>query len=89
MEYTIIEQKKDKIQIEIDANHTVCNLLVDELWQDKATVAAAYSVDHPLVAKPKILLHTDGKAPKALIIDAIKRLTKKNTDLAKLAAKAL
>ncbi len=84
MEMNIIEQKKNRFQASFPgADHTVCNAVVNELWADKSVKAAAYTIDHPLVGKPKLFVETDGKDAISAITDSCKRLKKMNAELLK------
>ena len=89
MEITIIEDKKKRLVFEIRGeDHTLCNALREELWNDKSVSVSAYNINHPLVGVPKFIIETDGKKdPKKALKDAIKRLKGKNSDLAKLVKK--
>lgn len=90
MEFNVIEDKKGRFQAElIGVDGTVCNLIVDELWNDKSVTVAAYNIEHPLVANPKIVIETDGADTKKAFVDAIARLKKTNTALQKAAEKNL
>jgi DNA-directed RNA polymerase subunit L len=85
MEIKVLEDKKKRFVFElIGEDHTVCNALRDELWNDKAIEVSAYNISHPLVGIPKFIVETDGKkAPKKAVNDAITRLKKKNSELLK------
>lgn len=84
MDIVIIEQEKNRLQASFaGADHTVCNVVTNELWADKSVKAAAYMVDHPLVGKPKMVIDTDGKNPIDAIVDACKRVKKMNAELLK------
>jgi len=76
MEIKIIEEKKGKIMFEIDKSHTFCNALKAELWNDSHVKSAGYSVKHPLISKPVIILETDGADTKKTLIAAAQRLKK-------------
>ncbi len=77
MEIMILEEKKDKMVFELKgASHTICNALKDELLTDKHVKAATYAIKHPLVNVPKMVIETDGVAPRKVIADAAKRLKK-------------
>lgn len=78
MEIKIIEEKKNKAIIELsDMGHTFCNVLKKELWNDQSVKTATYSIMHPLVSKPRMIVETDSsKTPKQAMQDAIKRLKK-------------
>lgn len=88
MEINILEDKAKKLVFEIKGeDHTLCNALREELWNDKAITVSAYNIDHPLVGIPKFFVETNGdKEPKKALKDAISRLKKRNTEFAKLAS---
>ena len=79
MELKILEEKKNKLVFELKGeNHTFCNALKQELWNDKHVKAAGYNIAHPLIGIPKFVVETDsGEKPKKALIEATKRL--KNT----------
>ena len=77
MELKIIEENKNKLIIEvIGETHAFCNALKKELWNDKHVKASGYTIEHPLVANPKLIVETDGKDPKKTLIAAAGRLKK-------------
>ena len=78
MELKILEDKKNKLVFESkDLGHTICNVLKKELWNDSHVKVATYSVRHPLVSKPKMIVETDGsETPKAALLAAVQRLKK-------------
>ncbi len=84
MEIKVLEEKKNKLVLEITGEtHTVCNALVKELWNDKHIKAAGYRIDHPLTARPNLLVETDGADPRKAISSAIKKLAKAADDFKK------
>ena len=85
MEVKILEDKKKKLVFELTGEgHTLCNVLRDELWNDKSVTVSAYNISHPLVGIPQFIVETDGKKdPKKALQDAIKRLKKTDADLLK------
>ncbi len=82
MEIKILEELKNKIKLEIEGeNHTLVNALRKELWSDSHVTIAGYSVDHPLVGKPILIVETDGKEdPKKALNSAVERLKKFNSE---------
>jgi DNA-directed RNA polymerase subunit L len=76
MEIKILEDKKNKLIFESqDLGHTFCNVLKKELWKDSHVKVATYSIMHPLVSKPKMIVETDGsETPKNALLSAIQRL---------------
>jgi DNA-directed RNA polymerase subunit L len=90
MELIVIEESKTRLEAELKgADHTVCNVVVEELYNDKDVVNAAYNVEHPLVAQPKIIIETKGKEPKKALVEAIARVKKQTADFSKKIEKAL
>lgn len=91
MELKIIENEKKKIILEIvGEDHTLCNALRKELWNDKSVKIAGYNISHPLTASPRIVVETDGKtSPSKALLDAAARLKKDNANLLKEITKAI
>ena len=85
MEINFLEEAKNKIVFELKGeDHTFCNILREELWNDSSVKVAAYNISHPLIGVPKFFLETDSKKnPKKALKDAISRLKKKNDELLK------
>ncbi len=85
MDINILEDKKSRLVFEIHGeDHTFCNILREELWNDKSVKVAAYNISHPLVGIPKFIVETDSKEdPKKALADAVSRLKKKDADLLK------
>jgi DNA-directed RNA polymerase subunit L len=89
MELNIVEEKKNKLVFEIKGEgHTLSNVLRKELWNDDHVKAAAYTIEHPLIALPRFILETDGADPRKTLQAAAKR-AQKNVDKIKAEAKAL
>ena len=77
MELNFVEEKKNKLVFEITGEgHTLSNVLRKELNNDEHVKTAAYTIDHPLIEKPRFVLETDGADPKKVLIAAAKRVQK-------------
>lgn len=78
MEINIIENKKDKIVVEIKGeDHTFCNILVKTLQQNANIKAAAYKIEHPLRRVPRLLVETNGSiSAKKALLDAASAIGK-------------
>jgi DNA-directed RNA polymerase subunit L len=78
MELEILEDKKNKLVVEIKGeDHTFCNALKAELWNDKHVKIASYNIQHPLISEPRIIVETDGsETPQDALKGAAKRLGK-------------
>ena len=80
MELKILENKQDRLVFELlGGDHTICNALKDELWNDKGVQAAAYTIEHPLKPIPKFVV--EAAEPLKAVAEASKRLQKTNKDL--------
>ena len=80
MEIKIIDDKKNKLIVEAKGiGHTLCNVIKSELWNDKHVKVATYSIRHPQISVPQIVVETDGEvSPRNALINAIQRLHKTN-----------
>ena len=83
MEVNVLEDKKKRLVFELKGeDHTLCNALREELWNDKSITVSAYNISHPLIGIPKFIVETDGdKEPRKAVKDALNRLKKKNADI--------
>jgi DNA-directed RNA polymerase subunit L len=86
MNIEILEEKKNMIRFKIvGEDHTIVNLLKEELWNDKDVKIAAYKINHPLIGTPEMTVEVNqGSDAKKAIEDAVKRLTTKLSDLKEL-----
>lgn len=90
MQVNILEETKTKLVFELPGEDaTLCNALKRELWNDKSVKAAGYSVNHPSIGTPAMVVETSGESPRDAVLEAIKRLKKESDKLRKAAAKAL
>ena len=80
MEIKILDDKKNKLVIEITgADHILCNSLKTELLNDKHVKIATYSIRHPQISVPQMIVETDGEvSPKNALINAVQRMHKTN-----------
>lgn len=91
MKIEIKEDKKNKLVFNIEGvSHGFCNVLKKELWDDSHIKAAAYKVEHSLIGTPTFMVETNGKeTPKAALLKAAEKLSKKGSELKKKLAKEL
>ena len=88
MELKVVEKSKKKIVFDlIGADHTFCGTLKKELWNDKAIKVSAYNVEHPLIGIPRFIVETEDKDPEKTLLDAVKRIEKRNEQFLELAKK--
>jgi DNA-directed RNA polymerase subunit L len=79
MELKVIEKGKKRLVFDlVGADHTFSGALKKELWNDKSIKVSAYNIEHPLIGIPRFIVETDEKDPGKALLDAVKRLEKKN-----------
>ena len=80
MEIKVLDDKKNKLIVEVKGvDHTLCNALKTELYNDKHVKIATYSIRHPQISIPQIIVETDGEvSPKNALISAVDRMHKVN-----------
>lgn len=82
MELNVLESEKGMLKLEIKGeDHTFCNIVRKELWQDKNTDIAGYSIKHSLVSNPVLVVESND--PKKSLIQTVKRLKNQNDDFLK------
>ena len=90
MEIKILEEDKNKVEFElIGEDHTLCNILRDELWKQDNTKISAYNIKHPLISNPVMLVETDKGSPRTLISNAVISLKKQIKELKDIFSKKL
>ena len=91
MEIKILDNKKNRLVFDVNgSDHTLCNALKAELCNDKHVKIATYSIRHPQISLPKIIVETDGEeSPKNALINAVDRLHKTNSRFKKEFAKEI
>jgi DNA-directed RNA polymerase subunit L len=85
MKINVIENEDEKLRIEMD-DLTLVNLLNENIWKQKIKYSA-YSVDHPYLSKPILLVK--GKNPKHSMFEAADRIIEDVEELRKKAEHAL
>ncbi|MDD5178008.1 MAG: DNA-directed RNA polymerase subunit L [Candidatus Nanoarchaeia archaeon] len=73
MELKLLEKQGNRLKFEIRGeNHTFCNLLRKELWNDKEVDLAGYNMPHSL--DDQMIFIVDAKNPEKALKDAVSRL---------------
>ena len=72
MELSVIEETPKRFVFEVKGqDHTLFNLIKSKLWDSKHVKAATYTIAHPLVGVPRMIVETDGDAkPRKVVSDA-------------------
>ncbi len=83
MQMNVLEETKTRLVFELKgADHTLCNVLKAELWNDKDVNVATYAIAHPLIGIPRLIVETKAGNPREAVKAACARLEKKNKDFA-------
>lgn len=85
MEVKIVEQKKQKLVIElVGEDHSLPNALRSELNSIEGVKTASYNIAHPMISSPVLMIETDSKTDaKEALLAAISSLESKNKALLK------
>jgi len=91
MELELVKKENGSLLIKIvGENHTLCNLLREELNKDENVASASYTIEHPLTESPKFYVKTKkGKSPERALTDAADRVAEQLEDLRKQLQKVL
>lgn len=82
MELQVINDDKEVLELEVKGeDHTLCNLLRNELWNSEDLSFASYSLKHPLIGFPVLLVKAKKGKPKKLLLDAVESLKNKTKEL--------
>jgi len=76
MPIKVLEGSESRLKIElIGEDHTLSNLLAKTLLEDPAVKFTTYTIDHPLVSNPVLIVITDGsKSAKQALLDALYKI---------------
>jgi len=85
MEIKVLEEKEDKVKLEV-SDMTFVNVLNEALWQQKIEWAA-WTKDHPYLSQP--LVSVKAKDPKKALITAAELVQSDVESLKKAFAKAV
>lgn len=65
MEYTVLKDEKDELQVELsEADHGFLNMIKEAIWRESGVEIASFRLEHPEVSKPVFILKTKGKEAK-------------------------
>jgi DNA-directed RNA polymerase subunit L len=91
VEIKVLKKASNELKIEIAGEgHTFCNVLQQALLEDDTIEMAGYNIEHPLTSNPTVYVRTkETQKPKAVLIDAAKKIQKQNKGLKKSFERAL
>jgi DNA-directed RNA polymerase subunit L len=81
MEIKVLESEKNKLKFEIvGKSHTLANLITKELWNDDDVVVSGYNVKHPQTSNVVVIIQTNKKDPKKVLLEALNNLKKRSSE---------
>ncbi len=84
MELEIISKSKNRVVFTLEGEgHTFCNILRDEMWEEKDVIASGYSIKHPLVGIPKFVAETKSSDVTSALESTSKSIKKMAEDFKK------
>tara|TARA_Y100000310_G_C20693001_1_gene823607 strand:- start:4528 stop:4806 length:279 start_codon:yes stop_codon:yes gene_type:complete len=91
MELNILLEKKNKLIVQVKGgDNTLCNALREELNNDTHVKNTGYTIRHPLVGIPRLIVETDTSSnPKKALLAAAQRIKKNNDSLKKAVMKSV
>ena len=82
MEVNVLKEDKELIELEITGeDHTLCNIIRDELWNEEDTSFASYNLKHALISEPILTIKTKKGKPRKAVLDAVESLKNKTKEL--------
>jgi DNA-directed RNA polymerase subunit L len=76
MELKFLKEEKDELRIEFsEIEHSLLNMIKENLWSQPETDVAGFFLEHPEVGKPLFTLKTKGKDAKKVWNTAIDDLS--------------
>jgi len=80
MEINFLEKTKYRIMFEIKGvNHTFCNMLKEELWNNSDVKVCSYRTKHPLISVPTFIVETSKNDAIKAVLSSIKKIESENS----------
>jgi len=77
MELVVLENSGNRLKFELKGEeHSFCNFLRKELWNDKSVEIAGYKIEHSLISSPVFTVEVSKRKAKDVLLDAVSRLKK-------------
>ena len=88
MELLVLKEEKNILELEIKGeDHTLANLLRNELWNVDSVELASYNIKHPIVSSPILSLSVTKSKPKKALEDAVHNIKSKTKEFRSLLKK--
>ena len=82
MEINILKEDKNKVELEvINEDHTLCNIIRNELWKQDNVDVSAYNIKHPLISSPVIIVETSKGDPRKTLLKTVEDLKRQVKDI--------
>jgi DNA-directed RNA polymerase subunit L len=84
MDVKVLVKEKNVLELELGGgDQSLAQVLAEKLNQDKDVEFAAYKVEHPIVALPRLIVRTKKGDPGKLVLQKLKELKKEVSDFRK------
>lgn len=84
MDVRILIKEKNVLELELEGgDQSLAQLLAEKLNAEKDVDFAAYKVDHPLIALPRLYVRTKKGDPVKLVLEKLKEIKKDVADFKK------
>lgn len=84
MEVKILVKEKNVLELEFGGgDQSLAQMLAEKLNADSSVEFAAYKVDHPLVALPRLVVRTKKGDPSKLVLEKLKEIKSEVADFRK------
>ncbi|MBI5227776.1 hypothetical protein HY988_04275 [Candidatus Micrarchaeota archaeon] len=84
MEVKILVNEKNTLEMELfDIDQSLAQLLAEKLSAEKSVDFAAFKMEHPIVANPKIIVKMKKGDPEKLVLEKLEEIKKEVTDFKK------
>jgi len=84
MEVKVLVKEKNVLELEFKGgDQSLAQMLAEKLNEDKSVEFAAYKVDHPLVALPRLIVRTKKGDPGKLVLEKLKEIKGEVADFRK------
>ena len=81
MEIKILVNEKNMLEMELtDIDQSLAQLLAEKLSAEKSVEFAAFKLEHPMIANPKIIVKTKKGDPEKLVLEKLEEIKKEVKD---------
>lgn len=81
MEIVVLESTKNRLRFQIvGKTYTLANLITKKLWKEEDIVISGYNLKHPQTSNVELLIETQKKDPKKVLLDVLVKIKKESSE---------